>query len=571
MVYDGKPSKGCGNCRSRKIRCDQARPACWECTRTNRECSGYRDELALMFRDQSDSVIRKARSQSTASTIRASRSCGNCRAVKRRVGSTLNFLSLACPRYLLEAIAHSALSSSQCDQQSPHCGQCVRMRQSCPGYRDEWDLVFRDQTHHTIQRSKEKESNHDVPPPRTLSPSADEIGVNYFLCNFVSHSSLRGCLNYIPSVYHNDGENPTLVASMAAVGLVALANLTQQPELANLARTKYMEAICNVNTALSSPVESIKDSTLMSVISLGVFEHVSEYKSWARHVQGAAALVVARGKSQFTSPATILMFNQVRADLVLDCVHSAKPFPQNMIELQEEAAKHTDVSGAFWLLGVLGTRCANLLMGVRENTGEIPWPEYLEQASLLEREFQSLLMLLAIQEPYEITLDSGGASKLIHNGRVDLYRDPWAIRVWNNLRNLHMIVCEISLYLLNKILVTDLTLITTAQESLKLKLQLIMQTLSRLGDDILATIPQALEFLSSSSEHSPSVDISFRGSVSGGYILTWCLYMVGKCPATKGETRKWIIQRLQDLGQNMGISIALRLVEDIVKIDQSAG
>ncbi|KAJ5159785.1 transcriptional regulator family: Fungal Specific TF [Penicillium canariense] len=451
------------------------------------------------------------------------------------------------------------------------------MREECPGYRDEWDLVFRDQTDRTIKRSLEKKTKsvttHDLPQPaRRLSPSADEIGVNYFLRTFViGQFSSRGCLNYIPSVYRDDGEHPTLVASMAAVGLVALANSSRQPELANLARAKYTEAISNVNTALASPVESVKDSTLMSVISLGVFEHVSEHKSWVRHVQGAAALVVARGKGQFTSPATILMFNQVRADLVLACVHNGKPFPEDMIELQEEAAKHPDASGAFWLLGVLSTRCANLLMGVRENTGQVPWPQYLEEAILMEREFQSCLILLAIQEPYTTTRDSGGAPNIIYNGRVDLYKDPWAIRVWNNLRNLHMIVCEILLYLLKKILVTNLTLTPAVRESLKLKLEMTMQTLSKLGDDILATIPQALEFLSSASGHCPSVDLSVHGSVSGGYILTWCLYMVGKCPVTKSETRKWIIQRLQDFGRNMGISIALRLAEDILKIDQFAG
>jgi hypothetical protein len=357
---------------------------------------------------------------------------------------------------------------------------------------------------------------------------------------------------------------------MAAVGLVALANSTQQPELANLARAKYMEAIRNVNNALSSTLEFVKDSTLMSVISLGVFEHVSEYKSWARHVHGAAALVVARGRGQFTSPATILMFNQVRADLMLDCVYSKKPFPQSMIELQEEAEKHADVSGTFWQLGVLGTRCANLLMGVRQNTGETSWREYLQEATILERGFQSLHVLLAVQEPYASTWNSGGASKTIYKGRVDLYKDPWSIRVWNNLRILHMIVCEIELYVLKKVLATELTITSVAQEALKLKLQMAMQILSTLGEDILATMPQALELLSPGSEHYPCLDLSFRGSVSGGYILTWCLYMVGKCPATRSETRRWVIQRLQEFGTKIGISIALRLVEEIVKTEQLA-
>ncbi|KAJ5820464.1 hypothetical protein N7474_006055 [Penicillium riverlandense] len=486
---------------------------------------------------------------------RASRSCGNCRAVKRR-----------------------------CDRQSPHCGQCIRLGEECPGYRDEWDLVFRDQTDKTIKRSKAKRTksaSNDSPPPtqhlspttQCLSPSIDEIGVNYFLCNFVigGQSSSRGCLNYIPTVYRADGDSPTLVASMAAVGLVALANTTQQPELASHARAKYAEAIRNVNIALESPIESVKDSTLMSVISLGVFEHVSDYESWVRHVQGAAALVVARGKRQFSSPITILMFNQVRADLVLACVHGAKPFPEDVLELQEEAAKHADTSSTFWFMGVLGTRCANLLMSVRKNkfTGGIPWSELLDEASVIERDFQYILGVLVIQEPYTTTRDSDGDPSMIYNGRFDLYRDSWAIRLWNNLRSLRMIVCEISYFLLNKFLATDLA--PAVRENMKLELQKTLETLSRMADDILATVPQASEFLSSASGSRRSVGFSFQRSVPGGYMLTWGLYMVGKCPVTTSETRKWVIRRLQNIGKDTGISVALQLVEHIENIDQLAG
>ncbi|KAL2823979.1 hypothetical protein BDW59DRAFT_147991 [Aspergillus cavernicola] len=481
---------------------------------------------------------------------RASRNCSNCRAVKRR-----------------------------CDQQLPHCGQCTRMREECPGYRDEWELVFRDQTDHTIQRSNEKRAkrtastgaNHSPPPPRGLSPSIDEIGVNYFLHNFVigGQSPSRGFLNYIPPIFSADGEHPTLVASMAAVGLVALANSTQQPELVSHARVKYSEAIRNVNTALTSPVESVKDSTLMSVISLGVFEHVSNFESWVQHVQGAAALVVARGKGQFCSTASILMFNQVRADMAVACLHGNQPFPEHMRELQEEAAKHADTSSAWWLLGVLATRCANLLWSITNNTEKIPWSDFLKVATVLQGDFQFVFGLLAIQEPYTTTRESGGDPDIIYNGRYDLYRTSWAIRVWNNSRNLQMIVCEVTCYLLNKVLTTDLSPVIRAQ--LKLKLQETLQVLSTLGEDMLATVPQALGFISSASEHHISVNCFSHTSMSGGYILTWCLYMVGKSPLIKSKTRKWIIRHLQNIGKNAGIAIALQLLEDVVQIDQSAG
>lgn len=466
----------------------------------------------------------------------------------------------------------------QCDQQLPHCGQCVRMREACLGFRDEWDLVFRDQTDHTIKRTKEKRARsataagaNDKSPTRGLSPSPDEIGINYFLRSFVigGQSSSRGYLNYIPSVYVNDGEHPTLVASLAAIGLVALANSTQQPELASHARAKYLEAIHNINTALASPSESVKDSTLMSVISLGLFEQVSGFETWVRHVEGAAALVVARGRSQFSSPVTIRMFNQVRADLVIASLHGTKPILGGILELQEEAAGHTDTASAYWQLGVLGTRCANLLFALRNLTGEGPWAGFLEEATSIEHDFQRTIESLVMVEPYTTTQEPLGDPSNILNGRVDRYQDIWAIRVWNNSRNLQMILCEIICFLLNTLLGKNIA--PALQRSMSHRLQETLETLSKLGNDCLATIPQAMELSSSSSDPRPSVDLSFRGNISGGYMLTWSLYMVGKCAVTTKDTRKWIIQRLQSIGSNTGTSIALQLVEDIIKIDQLAG
>ncbi|KAJ5438598.1 Protein of unknown function DUF3468 [Penicillium daleae] len=449
------------------------------------------------------------------------------------------------------------------------------MRETCPGYRDEWELVFRDQTDQTIKRTKEKRARsanaagaNDSPPARGLSPSPDEIGINYFIRNFVigNQSSSRGYLNYIPSVYLNDGEHPTLVSSLAAVGLVALANSTQQPELASHARAKYSEAICNINSALASPSESVKDSTLMSVISLGLFEQVSGFDTWLRHVEGAAALVVARGKKQFSTPVTIRMFIQARADLVIASLHSTKPIPKDMLELQEEAAKHTDTTTAFWQLGVLGTRCANLLFALRGSIRGGAWAEYLEEATSIERDFQRTVERLAIAEPYTTTQEPSGDPTIVLNGRVDRYKDIWSIRLWNNCRNLQMILCEMICYLLNGLLGGDLP--STLQMSMNYRLQETLERLSKLGNDFLATIPQAMELSSLPSDPRPSLDLSFRGNVTGGYMLTWGLYMVGKCAVTTKETRKWIIQRLQSIGSNSGTAVALQLAEDIIKIDQ---
>ena len=84
------------------------------------------------------------------------------------------------------------LVTAQCDRQLPHCGQCTRTREQCSGYRDKWDLVFRNQTDDTIKRTMErrapKEDQAALPPncnsrplpPPGLSSSLDELGGQLF-------------------------------------------------------------------------------------------------------------------------------------------------------------------------------------------------------------------------------------------------------------------------------------------------------------------------------------------------------------------------------------------------------
>ncbi|KAE8369199.1 hypothetical protein BDV27DRAFT_166133 [Aspergillus caelatus] len=485
---------------------------------------------------------------------RVSRSCGNCRAVKRR-----------------------------CDRQLPHCGQCIRTHDQCSGYRDEWDLVFRNQTDDTIKRTMErrgpKEDQTALPPnckssplpPPGLGSSHDELGVNYFLYNFITgiQSSSRGYLNYIPAGYTADSHYPPmLVASMAAIGLVALANTTRQPQLAKHARAKYSEAINQVNAALASPTESVKDSTLMSVISLGLFEYVSDFTSWARHVRGAAALVVARGKSQFSTSAAFPMFNQVRADMVAVCMYSGQPFPEDLYELQEEASRHMDTTSTFWRLGAVATKCTNLLWGVRNNRREFPWSSLLEQATVLQNELQYIFGILSMESGYTASRKPGGDPAIFHNERFDVYRNSWAIRVWNNTRILQIIVCDSIRYIVIQILATDL--VPVIRTHMELSLLDTQEILSKLSKDIIATVPQALGVIYSASERGHTIDVPSDINGSAGYMMTWSLYTTGKSSVMESETRQWIIQRLQDFGHNAGITMALELVEDIITIDQGA-
>ncbi|EHA25320.1 hypothetical protein ASPNIDRAFT_135959, partial [Aspergillus niger ATCC 1015] len=189
--------------------------------------------------------------------------------------------------------------------------------------------------------------------------------------------------------------------------------------------------------------------------------------------------------SQFTSTAVILMFNQVRADTVITCLHGNQPFPEDLLALQGEAAKHADAYSPFWLLGVLVTN------------------------------------------------------------RFDVYQSTWAIRVWNNARSIQMIVSEILYSILMKVLATDLP--ATMRMTLEAKFQETIQIMTSLGEDMLATVPQMLGYVSLVGGQHISYNSTSTASVPGGYSLIWTLYMVGKSPVTKRKSRKWVIRRLQEI------------------------
>lgn len=48
--------------------CNQLNPACSQCLRAGKECPGYRDQLSLMFRDENDRVVTKARAPKVRTT-----------------------------------------------------------------------------------------------------------------------------------------------------------------------------------------------------------------------------------------------------------------------------------------------------------------------------------------------------------------------------------------------------------------------------------------------------------------------------------------------------------------------
>ncbi|KAF1994896.1 hypothetical protein P154DRAFT_624337 [Amniculicola lignicola CBS 123094] len=218
MVYRGKPSGACAECRKRRTRCDRKVPSCGPCTRGNRVCHGYRDLLDLAFCDETSNVTKKAR-----------------------------VVPLT-------------------PQEQPPTSLPIHMR----------DVVI----YQTI----------------------DDLGINFFMKNYVGAQAILSQFDFLPSFYVRDGRScPYFKDSIKAVGLAGYAKATRRVDLLRTTTKTYISAIREVNKALSDPNSAGRDTTLIAVLLLAMYEVLilpgrKGLRNLTKHLHGAVS-VAAFGQS----------------------------------------------------------------------------------------------------------------------------------------------------------------------------------------------------------------------------------------------------------------------------------
>lgn len=242
MVFCGKPSKGCGECRSRKIRCDQARPTCSQCVKGNRVCPGYRDELSLMFRDESQQVVRKAKTGATPASRRARKT------THRAAASTS---SRSSPQSVSEGPGPGSISADVADDTSS-------------------DLQL---SPSSVQQLTPQSPDIDFPPSYQFTK--DEA-----VCFFLHFHSWPGVFRMSegpasPELYSLSRGSPSeraLNACIISVGTAMLSRLRQSAQLKIAAEKEYGHALGLLNSAVADEEEAKSNPTLAAVLLLAIFE-----------------------------------------------------------------------------------------------------------------------------------------------------------------------------------------------------------------------------------------------------------------------------------------------------------
>lgn len=172
------------------------------------------------------------------------------------------------------------------------------------GYRDEQSMVFRDETTKVVRKAKAAKTQdggsssamitmneglnlfesstmvadvavdlttqvHNQIDIRNPSTSIDDQSTCFFF-NYLGHSNTR--LPVLPTVYEQSTPSSPLVTIVTSIGMAALANRVKSPEMVLAARQKQTSVLRAINFALQDREAARADSTLITVLLLGVFE-----------------------------------------------------------------------------------------------------------------------------------------------------------------------------------------------------------------------------------------------------------------------------------------------------------
>ncbi|KAA8628587.1 hypothetical protein SMACR_08912 [Sordaria macrospora] len=264
----------------------------------------------------------------------------------------------------------------KCDEGKPTCMQCAKSKRECAGYRNEFEIIHRDQTKSTVRRmnkalnqSRSTPSTSTAtavaiistppkePPPSQLpsprpSPTRQQTpnptptltvplaqrATCYFASNFLYvplGQIPHGFMDYLVPLIDGEPPDSALRSAFNACAIAALGNREKANSLnlANVSLREHTLALAKTHAALGNPMTSSSDATLAAVLLLGLYESITAIKdsrmlAWRSHVDGAIQIVKLRGREQMRSTKTgTLLFQAVRHQVIGRALTSGMPPP----------------------------------------------------------------------------------------------------------------------------------------------------------------------------------------------------------------------------------------------------
>ena len=428
-----------------------------------------------------------------------------------------------------------------------------------------------------------------------LAPTIDERAVGFFFSNHVVgiDVSSRGFIDHLQS--HPDYNLvDNLLTSIKAVGLAGFSNVTKSPSLMIEAKKNYVVAVRLINAALQSPEDVKKDTTLLAVMILGIFETLAGRSqdalvAWAAHLKGAAALIRVRGPEQLSRPAGRRLFGQLTSSLATSCLQQEVELPEHILDLRLELDRHIDPTDITWRYHRVLLLFTNFYAKVRH--GKITDVQKILNRSL---ELDNMLTETFSDLPDDWTFSIVHTDKdpnIVYVSYYHVYHHALAAMLWNGVRTLRVLLHQIIRGVLLKGFSARPPLFV--EPSFTEQLQTSTDILYQLNRDIIASVPQHLgytcENAPAASPHAPfrlpeppyprqprmpagprstfqvpqsnsSTTFPYLRTAGGGQ-LPWALFLVGVTDIVTEPVIRWVISTLRLIGQSTGVQQATVLAD----------
>ena len=176
-----------------------------------------------------------------------------------------------------------------------------------------------------------------------MSPSLEELGVNFFMSDLVAGDPNLSQLYYIPPFYAKKGfAHHGLHHSITATGLASYARATGRKDIVEHAIKSYISAVRGINEALSNPKTAAEDSTLLCIYLAAMFEVLAAPQkdgqdgqdNCMKHMEGAVAVALIHVKQGQQTEITQKILSTLLQGLVFYTWLNNRPLPPGLIELQ---------------------------------------------------------------------------------------------------------------------------------------------------------------------------------------------------------------------------------------------
>jgi hypothetical protein len=413
-----------------------------------------------------------------------------------------------------------------------------------------------------------------------LTPPIEDQALGFFFANYKMKPStvLRGKFEFVEEMLNRNDTEPFLQRSVYAASLATLANSTKSPFVMKRARQEYGAALAMTNKALSSRESAFKDSTLVCVMMLGLFEDTmyegqEKIPLFMNHVAGACTLLSLRGSDIFKTDIGRRVFTQLHRTMLLSSFHVKYPMSTAMLKMREVAIS----SGVYkFVAPEWATKMHRWLNEtIRLRHDELSSPAKMAACALrLIHEFREVRALMPEIFRYEIVYLEPPTEYVFGNS-YHIYLDPYILQFWNIFRSLQLGLHQVLRDQLQKGLAQSCPIFP--MEETRRQLEISENVTQEISADICASTPQITgQIVFPSSPLWQSVDIqqsqyklhplgTFLGAAgpTGMYYLIYPLWASGQNDTVSPGLTQFAVDRLYFIAHTIGSRQAFVFAEDL--------